>query len=58
MSQSDSANEQSKRFENLKQKLEGPELQQDITKNLNKLKAKIAFTFSTILFLTNSSALT
>jgi hypothetical protein len=34
----DFINEQLKRFENLKQKLEGPELQKQMTNNLDKLR--------------------
>jgi hypothetical protein len=34
----DSINEQLKRFENLKQKLESPELQNQMTNNLDKLR--------------------
>jgi hypothetical protein len=38
MSYSDPVNEQLKRFENLKQRLEGPELQREITTNLDKFR--------------------
>ncbi len=38
MSYSDPVNEQLKRFENLKQRLEGPELQLEITTNLDKFR--------------------
>ena len=38
MSYSDPVNEHLKRFENLKQRLEGPELQREITTNLDKFR--------------------
>jgi hypothetical protein len=38
ISQSDSVNERLKQFEDLKQKLQGQELQQEITKKLDKLR--------------------
>jgi len=40
ISQSDSVNERLKQFEDLKQKLQGQELQQEITKKLDKLRTK------------------
>lgn len=41
ISQSDSVNERLKQFEDLKQKLQGQELQQEITKKLDKLREQI-----------------
>ena len=38
ISQSDSVNERLKQFEDLKQKLQGQELQQEITKKIDKLR--------------------
>jgi hypothetical protein len=45
----DSINERLKRFENLKQKLESPELQKQMTNNLDKLKRQSCLIHSDIL---------
>ena len=45
----DSINEQLKRFENLKQKLESPELQKQMTNNLDKLRRQNRLIHSDIL---------
>jgi hypothetical protein len=45
----DSINEQLKRFENLKQKLESPELQKQMTNNLDKLRRQSRSIHSDIL---------
>ena len=45
----DSINEQLKRFENLKQKLESPELQKQMTNNLDKLRRQSCLIHSDIL---------
>ena len=45
----DSINEQLKRFENLKQKLESPELQKQMTNNLDKLRRQSRLIHSDIL---------
>ena len=45
----DSINERLKRFENLKQKLESPELQKQMTNNLDKLRRQSCLIHSDIL---------
>jgi hypothetical protein len=45
----DSINEQLKRFENLKQKLESPELQKQMTNNLDRLRRQSRLIHSDIL---------
>ena len=45
----DSINERLKRFENLKQKLESPELQKQMTNKLDKLRRQICLIHSDIL---------
>ena len=45
----DSINERLKRFENLKQKLESPELQKQMTNNLDKLRRQSRLIHSDIL---------
>ena len=49
MSYSDPVNEQLKRFENLKQKLEVPELQKEMNNNLDKLRKQNRLIHSDIL---------
>ena len=49
MSDSKSINDQLSRFSNLKQKLESPELQQDMNENLDKLREQNRLVHSDIL---------